>query len=112
MDRGLSDAIANMSPVEFAMPNSDRVTLQIEEAGISFPQLPMGSVGVKNHKILPTECRQRASTYKGKLSVKVSWSLNGNSKQFFMKDMGDIPIMVKVRICLFILIVDNHCVFL
>lgn len=98
VDTGLNDAIEDIVPVEFELPNKDKVRLCIEEGSISCPLVPQGSVGMKNHNVFPTECRQRAGTYKGRFTVKVSWSVNGGPQNFFIKDMGEIPIMVKVCI--------------
>lgn len=96
VNTGLDQAIADLIPVEFDLPTQDRISLYIESASIDRPLVPSGTIGVKDPRIFPTECRQRAGTYKGKLNVQVSWKLNGKEQPGFSKDLGDIPIMVKV----------------
>lgn len=95
---GLDDAIADMGPVEFALADGTRVCMRVEEASINYPSAPLGLVGIRNQHIYPSECRQRAATYKGKMNIKISWTVNGGPKNFIDKDMGDVPIMIKVCI--------------
>lgn len=96
VNKGLHDAVADIVPVEFALPNNDRICLRVEEVSLSCPLVPLGIIGVKNQRIFPSECRQRAATYKGKFNAKISWSVNNGHPVYFDKDMGDIPIMIKV----------------
>lgn len=92
---GLQKAIANLNPVEFEI-GSDVLKFQISQANIENPMVPAGTVLVKDPKIFPSECRQRAATYKGKLLVQIRWYLNGKEQQPFVKDLGEIPIMLRV----------------
>lgn len=95
VNKGLDQAISDLNPVEF-MINNDKITLEIVEASLSCPLVPMGTVGVKSAKVFPSECRQRAATYKGRFIARVSWAINGVQQTGFEKDMGEIPIMIKV----------------
>lgn len=96
INKGMNKAIEDLIPVEF-MFNSDRITLSISSASLNSCLVPMGTVGVNNPRVYPTECRQRAATYKGKFIATVNWSMNGSQQVSFEKDMGEIPIMVKVH---------------
>ena len=51
----------------------------------------------KSVKIYPSECRQRAATYKAKLSVTFKWLIDGQPAGGATKILGQVPIMVKVR---------------
>lgn len=95
LDRGLKKAVEDLNPVEF-LYNSNRISLSISSASLSPCMVPTGTVGVRNTRVYPTECRQRAATYKGRLIATVNWSMNGCQEDSFEKDMGEIPIMVKV----------------
>lgn len=92
---GLNKAIDDLIPVEFDL-GADVLKFEISYAIIEKPAVPPGTVMVKTQNIFPAECRQKAATYKGRLSVEVRWFLNGKEQQSFVKDMGEIPIMVKV----------------
>ncbi|KAJ8953552.1 hypothetical protein NQ318_002972 [Aromia moschata] len=70
--KGLSQAIDNLNPVEFVL-SERRIKLKISNYTFNSPEVPFGTIGVRNNLIYPTECRQRAATYKGKLYVDVDW---------------------------------------
>ncbi|KAI8429797.1 hypothetical protein MSG28_000328, partial [Choristoneura fumiferana] len=74
---GIKAAIADIIPVEFELPNGQRIKITIDEAAFAKPLVPMDVVGVKNQKVLPTECRQRAATYKGEFKVRITLKIDG-----------------------------------
>ncbi|KAJ8668817.1 hypothetical protein QAD02_000076 [Eretmocerus hayati] len=96
---GLTEALKTLLPVYVVLASGDRIELRIEDVSIHHPSVPTGTLGVKNHKIYPTECRQRAATYKGKINVKIGWSINGRRQESLEKNLGEIPIMVKSNRC-------------
>lgn len=96
LEEGLADCAKNIYPVEFEMPDGDRVKLFVESISIAPPQVPITSIGIRTKKIYPSECRQRASTYSGACTVSVGWAVNGAPRAPIDKNMGDIPIMLKV----------------
>lgn len=96
LDSGLAEAVENLLPVYVTLANGDRVELKIEHVSIQHPTVPSGTIGVKNHKIYPTECRQRAATYKGKMNVNIGWSINGRKQESLERSLGEVPIMIKV----------------
>mgnify|MGYP005983569229 CR=1 FL=1 len=95
INKGLDQAIANLNPIEFTL-NGDKIKLSIVDGSLSCPLAPLGTVGVKTMKIFPSECRQKAATYKGRFLARVHWAINGVPQSPFDKDMGELPIMVKV----------------
>lgn len=97
LEDGLLEGLKDGPPVYLALPNGDKVALWLEDVCIYQPTVPTGTIGVKNYKIYPTECRQRGGTYKGKIIVKLGWSINGKKQEILEKDLGEIPIMVKVN---------------
>ena len=52
-------------------------------------------------KIFPAECRQRAATYKAKMSVTLCWRIDGQSAGSMDKVVGHVPIMVKVHLYMY-----------
>ncbi|KOC65372.1 DNA-directed RNA polymerase I subunit RPA2 [Habropoda laboriosa] len=99
LDDGISEAVRDNPFVYIHLPNEDKVALWIDDVSIHQPSVPSGTIGVKNHKIYPTECRQRGSTYKGKITVKLGWSINNKIQETLERDMGEIPIMIKSNRC-------------
>lgn len=96
VDKGLNEAIQNLVPVEFLV-NNRQIKLTITGFSLAQPQVPFGTIGVRNTLIYPTECRQRKSTYSGKFLVNVEWYIDGQIQQPFTKDLGNIPIMIRVK---------------
>lgn len=99
LEEGLATAINEIYPIQFSVGSGDKIKFWIESAQVREPLVPDGTLGVKNRKIFPTECRQRGYTYKGLLTVKMAWSVNGKSQPPIDKDLGEIPIMVKSNKC-------------
>lgn len=98
LEEGLDMAVKDLLPISFELPNSKRVSFGIQGFSFTSPAAPVGAIGIKNQTILPTECRQRGSTYKGKFDVKINWSVNGNEMPPIDKEMGEVPIMLRVSI--------------
>lgn len=96
---GLNDCVKNMRPIQFELPNSDRVSLEISNICIQTPLIPHTVVGARERKIYPTECRQRASTYNGMVVVRLKWSINNLEMPSIDNELGEIPIMLKSNAC-------------
>lgn len=96
---GLSRAVADIPPCEFALPNGDRVKLEIRDPYIGSPMISKNTIGVVTPQVYPAECRNRGTTYRGKLDVTVVWSLNGVHQDTVKKTVGEVPIMVKSQVC-------------
>ncbi|XP_072103195.1 DNA-directed RNA polymerase I subunit RPA2 [Mobula birostris] len=97
VNEGLTRAVQAIRPLEFNYKN-ERITLVFADAVISPPMAPKGSI-CRDMKIYPAECRGRRSTYKGKLTADISWSVNGIPKGIIKQNLGLIPIMVKSNLC-------------
>ncbi|KAJ1154285.1 hypothetical protein NDU88_007038 [Pleurodeles waltl] len=97
LGEGLSRAAQAIPPLEFVFKN-ERITLAIVDAMISPPVVPKGSI-CRELKVYPAECRGRRSTYRGKLTADVSWSVNGMPRGIIKQPLGFVPIMVKSKLC-------------
>ncbi|XP_069811491.1 DNA-directed RNA polymerase I subunit RPA2 [Dendropsophus ebraccatus] len=97
MTEGLYQAIQAMKPLEFSFRN-DHVAFAIVDAVISPPMVPKGSL-CKEPKVYPAECRGRRCTYRGRLTVDISWSVNGIQKGVIKQFLGHVPIMVRSKLC-------------
>lgn len=101
LDKGLDEAVADLYAVSLKLPSDEQITLKIEDASIGLPTIPVGTIGVKNTHVFPSECRQRAYTYKARMVINVAWSINGRPQPSFEKDVGEVPIMLRVCTLLF-----------
>merc|ERR1719318_280797 len=97
---GLKLAVADLEPVEFLVPETnDRVSLWITDANLAKPSVAADSVGATNSKVYPTEARQRGGTYKGRVTLRMGYSVNGISQPVLEKVMGLVPVMVRSNAC-------------
>lgn len=96
LTQGIKAAIADIVPVEFELPNKQRITITIDDAAFAKALVPMEVVGVKNQKVFPTECRQRASTYRGEFKVRITLKIDENEITTD-RSLGLLPIMIKVN---------------
>lgn len=51
----------------------------------------------KDRRIFPAEARERLTSYRGRMSIKLCWEDGSGNKQEQTKDCGLVPIMVRVR---------------
>ncbi|KAI0483000.1 DNA-directed RNA polymerase I subunit RPA2 [Xylariaceae sp. FL0804] len=82
-------------------PPNARNTLSMRYKGVHLQksQLPSTNKFAKNREILPAECRERHVSYRGKLTATFEYRINNGEPKEFMRDVGQLPIMVK----------SNHC---
>ncbi|GCC30726.1 DNA-directed RNA polymerase I subunit RPA2 [Chiloscyllium punctatum] len=97
VSEGLARAVQAIPPLEFNYRN-ERISLAFMDAFISPPMVSKGSI-CNDLRVYPAECRGRRSTYKGKLTADISWSVNGVPKGVIKQSLGLIPIMVKSKLC-------------
>ena len=67
-----------------------------QDANIGHPTVPETNIFSRSVKIFPAECRERAATYKAKMSITLRWKVDGLPAGSLDKVVGHIPIMVKV----------------
>lgn len=78
----------------------NRLHLRIKEVFVAKPQLPDSNrISTKNREILPSECRERHATYRGKMSARLEYKINDGDVKEIIRDIGQVPIMLKVRNC-------------
>uniref|UniRef100_A0AAR2L043 DNA-directed RNA polymerase subunit beta n=1 Tax=Pygocentrus nattereri TaxID=42514 RepID=A0AAR2L043_PYGNA len=94
---GLCRVVEAIPPLEF-MCKGDRISLAFVEATIQTPTVAKGAI-CKDLRVFPAECRGRRCTYRGKLVADISWSVNGMPKGILKQSLGQVPIMVKSKLC-------------
>uniref|UniRef100_A0A673BFY2 DNA-directed RNA polymerase subunit beta n=1 Tax=Sphaeramia orbicularis TaxID=375764 RepID=A0A673BFY2_9TELE len=97
MTEGLSRVVQAIPPMEFMFRN-DKISLSFVDAAIYSPMVSKGNV-CREMKVFPAECRGRRCSYRGKIVADVSWSVNGVPKGIIKQPLGQIPIMVKSKLC-------------
>jgi hypothetical protein len=75
----------------------NRFTVQMTELFCEKPVLPaQNKHNTRNREILPSECRERHATYRGRLRGRIRWRVNNGEWSETIRDLGALPIMVKV----------------
>ncbi|KAG9296178.1 hypothetical protein G9A89_014770 [Geosiphon pyriformis] len=70
--------------------------LWIEDITLSRPMLPDKNVYSTTKQIYPSECRERLTTYQGRMHIQLNWTVNSGTQMTDSKFMGYLPIMVKL----------------
>lgn len=96
IDHGLAESVRNLNPIEFVLPCGDQISVTLSHCSIGTPTVPVTVVGTSTRNIYPLECRQRKISYRGKCVIQVKWSVNGVPCPPVEKEMGELPIMLKV----------------
>jgi len=63
------------------------------------PRIASGAIGAIDERVWPTECRQRGTSYKGLLTIKCGYSVEGKVQRPKEKTLGHIPVMLKSTVC-------------
>lgn len=98
-NNGVIDSIvANLEGVEISDGKSC-LKVCVEEVSVFKPFLPEKEYISVDRRLLPRECRDMLSTYRGKLVVRYGFSLNG--EHFCSEDRsgGHMPIMLRSVLC-------------
>lgn len=80
-----------------SLASRNRLSIRYKGVQLLKSQIPPSNKFAKNREILPAECRERHVTYRGKLSATFEYRINGGDPQEFTRELGQLPVMVKVR---------------
>lgn len=81
------------------LSSRNKLTVRYKSIHVAKSQLPPSNkFAAKNRDILPAECRERHVTYRGKLSATLEYRINGGDAREFTRELGQLPIMIKVRL--------------
>ena len=73
----------------------NKIEIWISGIHVGKPTLE-ASKGALNEPLFPAECRGRGISYKSKIQAKLNWRVNSGPIQTEVRNLGSIPIMVKV----------------
>lgn len=76
----------------------NKLTVRYKNVSLQKSLLPSSNKFAKNREIFPAECRERHATYRGKLTANLEYRINDGEPFEFVRELGNMPIMVKVRI--------------
>ncbi|EGW30093.1 uncharacterized protein SPAPADRAFT_144076 [Spathaspora passalidarum NRRL Y-27907] len=77
----------------------NKLQIRVESVQLAKPTVPATDKLSLNRKTFPSECRERMSTYRSRLMLKVSWSVNDGEEVSEIREAGQIPIMLQTNRC-------------
>lgn len=99
IDQGLRYAIKNIPTIEFKLKNNSKVSYKIIDCKIIPPRISELNLTAKDKKLYPNECRQRHTTYSGKIYTTIEYLHDGQVVDRYERLVGQVPIMVKSKLC-------------
>ncbi|KAI4522742.1 beta and beta-prime subunits of DNA dependent RNA-polymerase [Schizophyllum commune Loenen D] len=77
----------------------NRMRIWIDSVNIARPMLSDRETFSKQRKIFPTEARERLTSYRGRMTMKICWTDSHGNKNDMVKECGLVPIMVRSVRC-------------
>lgn len=77
----------------------NKLELWIEDVRILKPMVNDSTRNLVRKIILPSDCRERGTSYKGRMQVRIAWKVNDGSVQRETRIFGEVPIMVGSKRC-------------
>lgn len=98
LDSGLDEGIKAAPPFVYFLPNGQKLEVRVTNYKMYKPQID-SSCFAKDKNLYPSECRQRETSYMGKLHLEFVWYLDGNFMGSLDEYIGLLPIMLKSKVC-------------
>ncbi|ODQ82708.1 hypothetical protein BABINDRAFT_159233 [Babjeviella inositovora NRRL Y-12698] len=77
----------------------NKLSIRVESVQLTKPAVPMSDKVSLNKRTYPSECRERMSTYRSRLVLKLAWSVNDGAEVSENREAGQVPIMLKSNRC-------------
>jgi DNA-directed RNA polymerase I subunit RPA2 len=78
-------------------PTRNTLSIRVRDVILQKAQLPpTNKFNVRHREILPSECRERHATYRGKLTARLEFRVNNGDWKDLSRDIGQMPIMLRV----------------
>ncbi|ODV58459.1 DNA-directed RNA polymerase I core subunit RPA135 [Ascoidea rubescens DSM 1968] len=77
----------------------NKIKIRVDSVQLAKPAVTQNDTISLNRRIYPVECRERHTTYRSRLLLKVCWSVNDGEELSQTREAGQIPIMVKSNRC-------------
>ncbi|KAK6458367.1 DNA-directed RNA polymerase I [Scheffersomyces xylosifermentans] len=77
----------------------NKLRIRVESVQLAKPAVAANDKISVNRKTYPSECRERMSTYRSRLMLKVTWSVNDGAEVSEIREAGQVPVMLKTNRC-------------
>lgn len=92
----LAHALADIGTKTYLDTEANKLTIRYKDVSLQRSTVPPTNKFARTREIFPAECRERHVTYRGKLSATFEYQINDGEPQEFTRDLGQVPIMIKV----------------
>jgi len=88
------------APVEEAPTKRNRLQIRIRDVFLQKPQIPPSNkFNLVRREVLPSECRERHATYRGRLTARLEVRVNEGDWKELDRELGNMPIMLRTNKC-------------
>lgn len=77
----------------------NKLNIRVDSVQLTKPAVSHHDKLSVNRKIFPSECRERMTSYRSRLLLKVVWSINDEEEVSEVRDAGQVPIMLRSNRC-------------
>ncbi|KAB2575542.1 DNA-directed RNA polymerase I subunit RPA2 [Lasiodiplodia hormozganensis] len=78
----------------------NRLSVRVRDIYLEKAVLPTSNkIALNDRRILPSECRERHATYRGKMRARLEWRINSGEWQSSVRELGQVPIMLRTNKC-------------
>lgn len=93
--------IGSMSVFDSNEPGvrGNKLSFRIQSVQLGKPSVLVTDKMTKDRRIMPVEARERMATYRGRLTVKFAYSVNGGPEVVETRDVGQLPVMLCSNRC-------------
>ena len=77
----------------------NKLNIRVESVQLAKPSVPVNDKLSINRRTYPSECRERMTTYRSRLMLKVTWSVNDGEEVSEIREAGQVPVMLKTNRC-------------
>ncbi|OJD32639.1 dna-directed rna polymerase i subunit rpa2 [Diplodia corticola] len=78
----------------------NRLSVRVRDVYLEKSILPTSNkFALTNRNILPSECRERHATYRGKMRARLEWRVNNGDWKETVRELGQVPIMLRTSKC-------------
>ncbi|KAK0618205.1 hypothetical protein B0T17DRAFT_495180 [Bombardia bombarda] len=82
-----------------APTGKNKLSVRYKSITLQRSQVPPSNKFAKKREIFPAECRERHVSYRGKLTATFEYQINGGEPVEFVRELGNMPIMIKSNKC-------------
>ncbi|KAJ1930203.1 hypothetical protein IWQ60_000528 [Tieghemiomyces parasiticus] len=75
----------------------NKLTVWFEDVTVGYPMV--SGTGMAPTRQFPVECRERSSSYRGRMQAKLCWQINDDQVQTEVRSLGAAPVMVRSNRC-------------